>query len=96
MHSQAMWTYSGEFWKANSALNSGDSTASYQMLDSGTLCTTLMFGSIEANTRFILHSMSKSEDQVDLQRVSDCFSSEKPLVYFLERVRWTSTLKPDL
>lgn len=79
MHSQATWTYSGEFWKANSVLNSWDSTASYQKLDSGTLCTTLMLGSTEDNTRFILYSVSRSEDQVNLPRLSDSVFHQKNL-----------------
>lgn len=46
-----------------------------------------MLDSIEANIRLILYYMNKSEGQSDLQRVSDTYSSEKPLVYFWEMVR---------
>lgn len=84
-------------WEANSPFNQCNSTENYEMLDSDTLCATLMLDSIEANTSFIWHYVSKHEDQVRLQGFSDSvLTSVKIISTFWGMVTWISNFKMDL
>lgn len=73
MHSQAMGTSTSVSWEANSLPDSGDSTESYQKLDSGTLCTTkcLCLILLKPVLNLVLDYLNKNEAQVYLQKGSD-------------------------